>query len=160
MNDLNPPLDDIDLRILDALQKDASLSTADLAEIVGLSQSPCWRRLNRLKEAGFIEGQITRLNASKLGFNTTFFAHVKLSAHGRANLTEFGDAIRRLPEVMECYATLGSFDFLLKIVMRDVSAYEQFVYGRLSALPTVQEINSTIALSTIKATSALPLRVR
>src|SRR5689334_586230 len=110
MNESDPELDEIDLRILDALQKDASLSTAGLADLVGLSQSPCWRRLSRLKEAGYIEERVTRLNAEKLGFTTTFFAHVKLSAHGRANLTEFGEAIRRFPEVMECYAILGAFD--------------------------------------------------
>jgi Lrp/AsnC family transcriptional regulator len=160
VNDLNPTIDDIDLRILDALQRDASLSTAELADIVGLSQSPCWRRLTRLKEAGYIKAQITLLDADKLGFGTTFFAHVKLSAHGKANLTEFGDAVRRMPEVQECYATLGSFDFLLKIITRDIHAYEQFVYSRLSALPSVREINSTIALSVIKATNALPLRSR
>jgi Lrp/AsnC family transcriptional regulator len=156
----NSDLDDLDLRILDALQKDASLSTADLADVVGLSQSPCWRRLARLKEAGYLQDQVTRLNAEKLGFTSIFFAHVKLTAHGRANLTEFADAIRRMPEVMECYAILGPFDFLLRIVTRDVQAYEQFVYGRLSTLPTVQEINSTLALSVIKATTALPIRVR
>jgi Lrp/AsnC family transcriptional regulator len=153
-------LDDIDLRILDALQRDASLSTADLAELVGLSQSPCWRRLSRLKDAGYIRDQVTLLNAEKLGFTSIFFAHVKLTAHGRTNLTEFADAIRKMPEVLEAYATLGSFDFLLRIVTRDVKAYEEFVYGRLSSVPTVQEINSTLALSVIKATTALPIRAR
>lgn len=160
MNNSNLDLDDVDLRILDALQKDASLSTADLAQVVGLSQSPCWRRLTRLREAGYILEQVTKLNAEKLGFNTTVFAHVKLSAHGRVNLTEFADAIRRFPEVVECFAIMGAFDFLLRIITRDVKAYEQFVFGRLSTLPTVQEINSTIALSEIKSTTALPLRAR
>ena len=160
MNKNEPVLDDIDLRILDALQKDASLSTADLADVVGMSQSPCWRRLTRLKEAGYIKEQITRLDAEKLGFNTLVFAHVKLSAHGRANLTEFADAIRRFPEVVECYAIMGAFDFLLRIVARDIKAYEQFVFGRLSTLPTVQEINSTVALSEVKSTTALPIRAR
>jgi Lrp/AsnC family transcriptional regulator len=156
----NPGLDDLDIRILDALQKDASLSTSDLAEVVGLSQSPCWRRLARLKEAGYIRAQVSLLDSEKLGFNTIVFASVRLSAHGRANLTEFADAIRRFPEVVECYAIMGSFDFLLRIVSRDVRAYEQFVFGRLSTLPTVQEINSTMTLSEIKSTTALPLRAR
>jgi Lrp/AsnC family transcriptional regulator len=155
-----PEIDDLDLKILDALQRDASLSTAELAELVGMSQSPCWRRLARLKQAGYIRSQVTLLNAEKLGFNTMVFASVRLSAHGRANLTEFSDSIRRLPEVVECYAIMGSFDFLLRIVTRDVKAYEQFVFGRLSTLPTVQEINSTIALSEIKSTTALPIRGR
>jgi Lrp/AsnC family transcriptional regulator len=156
----NPNLDDIDLRILDALQKDSSLSTSDLAELVGLSQSPCWRRLSRLKEAGYIRAQVTLLNAQKLGLDTMVFASVRLSAHGRANLTEFSEAIRRFPEVVECHAIMGTFDFLLRIVTRDIRAYEQFLFSRLSTLSTVQEINSTMALSEIKFTTALPLRAR
>jgi Lrp/AsnC family transcriptional regulator len=160
MDNSNPPLDDLDLRILEALQKDSSLSTTDLAELVGLSQSPCWRRLARLKAAGYIRAQVTLLNAELLGLNTVVFASVRLSAHGRANLTEFSDAIRRFPEVVECHAIMGSFDFLLRIVTPNVRAYEQFVFGRLSTLPTVQEINSTMALSEIKSTTALPLRTR
>jgi Lrp/AsnC family transcriptional regulator len=155
-----PELDDIDLRILDALQGDASLSTSELADQVGLSQSPCWRRLARLKEAGFIRDQVTRLDRRKLGFNTLVFAHVKLSAHGRVNLEEFTEAILHFPEVIECHALMGSFDFLLRIVTRDVEAYEQFVFGKLSRLPSVQEINSTTALSEIKSTTALPIRTR
>lgn len=153
-------LDDIDLRILDALQGDASLSTNDLAEQVGLSQSPCWRRLTRLKEAGYIRDQVTRLDRRKLGFDSLVFAHVKLSAHGRANLEQFAEAIRRFPEVVECHAIMGPFDFLLRIVTRDIDAYEQFVFGKLSRLPEVQEINSTTALSEIKSTTALPIRTR
>jgi Lrp/AsnC family transcriptional regulator len=153
-------LDEIDLKILDTLQNDATLSTSDLAEAVGLSQSPCWRRLTRLKQAGYIRGQVTRLDAEKLGFSNLVFAHVRLSAHGRANLTEFSDAIRKMPEVIECHAIMGSFDFLLRIVTRDIKAYEQFVFGKLSVLSSVQEINSTIALSEIKSSTALPLRLR
>ena len=154
-------LDEIDLRILDALQGDASLSTNDLAAQVGLSQSPCWRRLTRLKEGGYIRDQVTRLDRRKLGFNTLVFAHVKLSAHGRVNLEEFADAIRQFPEVVECHAIMGSFDFLLRIITRDIDAYEQFVFGKLCrALPSVQEINSTTALSEIKSTTALPIRTR
>lgn len=152
--------DETDLRILDALQRDATLATADLAEIVGLSQSPCWRRLNRLRKAGYIREQVARLNAELLGFTTLVFAHVRLSAHGRANLTEFAEAISRMPEVVECYAILGAFDFLLRIITRDIKAYELFVFTKLSVLPSVQEINSTIALSEIKSTTALPIRSR
>ena len=160
MDSSNPRLDDTDLRILDALQKDSSLSTSDLAELVGLSQSPCWRRLSRLKEAGYIRGQVTLLNAEKLGLGTMVFASVRLSAHGRGNLTEFSEAIRRFPEVVECHAIMGTFDFLLRIITRDIRTYEQFLFSRLSTLATVQEINSTMALSEIKFTTALPLRSR
>jgi Lrp/AsnC family transcriptional regulator len=153
-------LDAFDVKILDALQSDATLSTAELAERVGLSQSPCWRRLTRLKKRGYILGQVTRLDRRKLGFYTLVLAHVKLSAHGRANLEEFSEQIARLPEVVECYAIMGAFDFFLKIVTRDIDAYEKFVFGVLSKLPALQEINSTIVLSEVKSTTALPLRLR
>lgn len=153
-------LDDIDLKILDALQRDASLSTAELAEVVGLSQSPCWRRLSQLKEAGYIRDQVALLNAEKLGFDIVVFANVRLSAHGRLHVDEFSHAIRQYPEVVECYTLMGASDFLLKIVTRDVKSYEQFVLNTLCTLPSVQEIQSTVALSEVKSTTALPIRER
>lgn len=153
-------IDDIDIRILDALQKDATLSTSELADRVGLSQSPCWRRLTRLREAGYIRAQVTLLDAEILGFGTLVFAQVRLSAHGRTNLDEFSKAILNFPEVIECHAVMGSFDFLLRIVTRDMKAYERFVFGKLSALSGVQEITSFAALSEIKSTTALPIRAR
>ena len=159
MNDAHV-LDGLDLKILDTLQRNPPLSSADLAQLVGLSQSPCWRRVTRLREAGYIVDQVTRLNAEKLGFNLVIFAQVRLSAHGRSNLTEFIDAIGRLPEVVECYTTMGPFDFLLRIVSRDVKAYQYFVYGQLSTLPAVQEIHSTMTMGATKATTVIPIRQR
>jgi len=153
-------LDDVDIRILDVVQRNPPMSTAELAERVGLSQSPCWRRLTRLKEAGYILDQVTRLNPEKLGFHTTVFAQVKLSAHGRTNLNEFIDAVTRLPEVLECHPTMGTFDFILRIVTRDVEDYRQLAFARLLTLPTVQEINSTMSLGAEKVTTALPIRSR
>jgi Lrp/AsnC family transcriptional regulator len=151
-------LDAVDLRILDVLQHDATLSSTELADRVGLSQSPCWRRLTRLKEAGFLKAQVTLLDPEKMGFDTLVFAQVKLSAHGRANLDQFSEAIRRMPEVVECHSMTGSFDFILRIVARDTKSYERFVFSKLSILPFVQEIQSAIALSTVKFTTALPVR--
>lgn len=153
-------LDDVDLRILDVIQKSPPISTAELAERVGLSQSPCWRRLARLREQGYILDQVTRLNPEKLGFRTMVFASIKLSAHGRNNLNEFTDAVARLPEVVECYSTMGPFDFILRIITRDVEDYRQFVWTRLATLPTVHEINSTMTLGAEKATTHLPIRSR
>lgn len=153
-------LDDLDLKILDVVQRNPPMSTAELAEHVGLSQSPCWRRLGRLKDEGYILDQVTRLNPEKLGFGMTIFASVKLSIHGRNNLKEFTDTVARLPEVVECLSLLGPFDFLLRIVTRDIEDYRKFVYGRLSTLPGVQEINSTMVLGVEKATTALPIRAR
>lgn len=104
-------LDAYDRRILELLQEDASLSSAQIAERVGLSQSPCWRRIQRLKEEGVIRGQVTLLDRKKVGLNTQIFAEVKLNAHGRSNFTEFTEAIRGFPEVLECYVLMGAVDF-------------------------------------------------
>jgi Lrp/AsnC family transcriptional regulator len=153
-------LDEADLRILDVIQRNPPMSTMELAERVGLSQSPCWRRLTRLKEAGYIRDQVTLLSPEMLGYHTTVFASVKLSAHGRANLNEFVEVVNRTPEVLECYPTMGPFDFLLKIVVREVEDYRQLIYSRLLNLPTVQEINSTMTMGAEKATTALPIRNR
>ena len=100
-------LDAYDRRILALLQEDASLSSAQIAERVGLSQSPCWRRIQRLKEEGVIRGQVTLLDRKKIGLNTQIFAEVKLNAHGRSNLTEFAEAMRDFPEVLECLLITG-----------------------------------------------------
>lgn len=153
-------LDRLDRRILALLQQDASLSAAEIAERVGLSQSPCWRRIQRLREAGFIRAQVALLDRRKLGLNAQIFAQVRLSAHGRAHLDEFTAAIREIPQVLECYVMMGETDFFLRIVAADIEAYERFFFDTLSKLPGVQEIKSTIALSEIKHTTALPLDER
>ncbi len=150
-------LDKADRAILRELQRDASLSAADVGEKVGLSQSPCWRRIQRMREKGVIQGQVALVDRKRVGFNTMVFATVKLSAHGRSKLADFAEAIQRFPEVLECYVLMGSMDFMLKIVTQDVEAYEHFFFEDLSQLPGVHEINSTIAMSQIKHTTALPL---
>jgi Lrp/AsnC family transcriptional regulator len=150
-------LDAYDRRILELLQEDASLSSAQIAERVGLSQSPCWRRIQRLKEEGVIRGQVTLLDRKKIGLNTQIFAEVKLNAHGRSNFTEFTEAIRGFPEVLECYVLMGAVDFLLRIVTSDIEAYERFFFEKLSNVPGIQEVNSIVALSEIKSTTSLPL---
>jgi Lrp/AsnC family transcriptional regulator len=152
-----PDLDRFDRRILAELQADASLSTAELAERVGLSTSPCWRRVQRLTEEGVIRRRVALLDREKLGLKAQIFAQVKLNSHGRAHLEEFSAAIRDYPEVLECYVLMGSVDFLLKIVVEDVHAYERFFFDKLSRVPGVQEINSIVALTEFKATTALPV---
>ncbi|MGH6651032.1 MAG: Lrp/AsnC family transcriptional regulator [Sphingopyxis sp.] len=153
MTDLDP----FEKKILHELQQDASLTTAELAERVGLSATPCWRRINRLEQDGYIRARVALVDRRKVGLNAHIFAQVKLNAHGRANLDEFGAAIRDFPEVLDCFVLMGSTDFMLRIVAKDIDAYEKFFFDRLSKLPGVQEINSTVALSEIKSTSALPI---
>jgi len=150
-------LDSFDRRILQALQHDGSLSTNDLAERVGLSQSPCWRRLQRLRQEGYIKGQVVLLDRAKVGLNVQIFALVKLSAHGRANVAQFTEAVRSYPEVLECHITLGAMDCLLRIVATSMEAYKTFFFDKLSTLPGVQEVNSVVSLSEIKSTTELPL---
>ena len=150
-------LDAYDRKILALLQEDASLSSAQIADQVGLSQSPCWRRIQRLKDEGVIRRQVTLLDRKKIGLNTQIFAEVKLNAHGRSNFTEFTEAIRSFPEVLECYVLMGSVDFLLRIVTPDIEAYERFFFEKLSLVPGIQEVNSTVALSEIKSTTSLPI---
>lgn len=151
------PLDRYEKRILALLQEDASLSTAAIGEKVGLSSSPCWRRIDRLEREGFIRRKVALVDRRKIGLNAQIFAQIKLNAHGRANLDEFAAAIRGFPEVLECYVLMGSVDFLIRVVATDIEAYERFFFDRLSQLPGVQEVNSTVALSEIKATTALPI---
>ena len=139
------------------LQQDASLSTAAVAEAVGLSTSPCWRRIDRLEREGIIKRRVALVDRAKVGLKAQVFAQVKLNAHGRANLDEFSAAIRDVPEVLECHVLMGSVDFMLRIVAADIESYERLFFERLSQLPGVQEINSTVALSEIKHTTALPV---
>src|SRR3569833_1699895 len=117
-----------DRKILAALQEDASRSTAEVAELAGVSQSVCWRRIQFLKDEGYIRRQVALLDRKKLGLNAQIFAHIKLSAHGRANLSEFAETIRAFPQVLECYVLMGPVDFLLRVVTEDIEAYENFFF--------------------------------
>lgn len=150
-------LDRFEKKILRLLQEDGSLSNAAIAEKVGLSASPCWRRIDRLEKEGFIKRRVALVDRKRVGLNAQVFAQVKLNAHGRANLDEFSEAIRAFPEVLECYVLMGPVDFLLRVVAPDIEAYERFFFDRLSQLSGVQEVNSTIALSEIKSTTCLPI---
>ena len=154
---MSEELDSYERKILKVLQEDAGLSTAAVAEAVGLSPSPCWRRIDRLEREGFIKRRVALVERKKIGLNAQIFAQVKLNAHGRAHLDEFAAAIREFPEVLECHVLMGTVDFLLRNVAADIDAYERFFYEKLSRLPGIQEINSTVALSEIKATTALPV---
>jgi Lrp/AsnC family transcriptional regulator len=152
-----PDLDRFDRKILAVLQEDASLSSSEIAQRVGLSQSPCWRRVQRLKEGGYIRAQVALLDRKKVNLNAQVFAQVKLNSHGRQHLEEFSEAIRKFDEVLECYVLMGQVDFMLRIVAADIDAYERFFFEKLSRVPGIQEVNSVVALSEIKATTALPL---
>ncbi|WP_114392319.1 Lrp/AsnC family transcriptional regulator [Oleisolibacter albus] len=154
---MQKPLDGIDWHILAELQKDGAATAAEVADKVGLSQSPCWRRIQRLEEDGVIKRRVALLDRKALGLNVLIFSHVKLEAHSGDTLDDFREAIRRIPEVQECFVLMGQVDFLLRIVTRDIEAYEKLFFERLSKLPGVREINSMIAVSAVKETTELPL---
>lgn len=128
-----------------------------IGERIGASQATVWRRVQQMREEGLIPPQVVRLDRHKAGFNSMIFAHVKLSSHGRPHLAEFSEAIQSFPEVQECYVLMGRIDFLLRVVTPDVEAYERFFFEKLSRLPGVQEITSSMALAEIKNTSVLPI---
>ena len=150
-------LDEFEKKIIRELQRDATLTTAQIAERVGRSASPCWRRIDRLERDGYIRGRVAVIDRRKVGLRAHIFAQIKLNAHGRANLDEFSEAIRGFPEVLDAFVLMGTTDFMLRIVAADIDAYESFFFERLSKLPGVQEINSTVALSEIKSTNELPI---
>jgi Lrp/AsnC family transcriptional regulator len=150
-------LDPFERKILRELQRDGTLTMAELAAKVGLSASPCWRRVDRLEREGVIRGRVALVDRRKVGLNAHIFAQVRLNAHGRANLDEFSDAIRGFPEVLDAYVLMGRTDFMLRIVAKDIDAYERFFFEKLIKLPGIQEITSTVALSEIKSTPELPV---
>lgn len=150
-------LDATDVAILDLLQRDAALSTATIADKVNLSQSPCWRRISRLEEHGLIRGRVALLDRQRLGMDVVVFATVNLTATGRQNLLHFETDIVRYPEVIECYTMTGIWDYMLKIVTRDVRHYERFVRETLSASPDIRELHSHMAVTEIKNSTILPL---
>lgn len=150
-------LDEFERKILAILQIDSSRSNADIAAEIGLSEAPCWRRVQRLKKEGYIRAEVSLLDRRKIGLNAQIFAQIKLTAHGRSNLAEFSEVIRSFPEVLDCFVLMGPVDFMLRIVAKDIESYERFFFDKLSQVPGVQEINSMVALSEIKSTTALPL---
>jgi DNA-binding Lrp family transcriptional regulator len=156
---LTEELDPIDLKILDLLQRDASLSIADVAERVGLSSSPCWRRIERLKKTGIITGQVTLLDHEKLGLGFEVFANVKLTLPSRENLEKFEAAVMRWPEVVDCCTVTGSADYQLRVVTRDMHAYDDFLRDKMLALGLVSDVQSRILMRVAKRTTAAPLGI-
>jgi Lrp/AsnC family transcriptional regulator len=124
---------------------------------VGLSASPCWRRIQRLERDGVIRRRVALLDPAQLGLGVVVFASVKLSAHGRQALPEFEEAVKQYPEVMECYTVSGGVDFMLRVVTKDVHSYELFLRNHLTQLPAVAEVHSRIAITQVKYTTAVPL---
>ncbi|HEX9389972.1 MAG TPA: Lrp/AsnC family transcriptional regulator [Usitatibacteraceae bacterium] len=151
-------LDRIDREILVALQVDGSLSMAHLSDRVGLSATPCWKRVKRLEEEGYIERRVAIVNQRKVGLPVTVFVSVRTGQHDEKWLTEFAEAVMALPEVLEFYRMSGEVDYLLKVVTTDIDGYDQF-YKRLIAAARLSDVSSAFAMQQIKLTTALPLEL-
>jgi len=153
----NDDLDAIDRRILAALQADGRLSNVDLAEKIGLSPSPCLRRVNRLEREGYVEGYRAMLGRRRIGLGLTVFVGVKIDGHADDRATTFEQEVVACPEVVSCHMVAGDADYLLEVTVSDLDAYQRFLVGKLLNLPLVREVKSTIAIQTLKASGALPL---
>ena len=148
--------DETDRRILACLQEDAAQPVADVARRVGLSSTPCWRRIQKLDEAGVIRGRVALLDSAKLNVGVTVFVSVKTTQHNAAWLERFAEAVTEFPEVMELYRMSGEVDYLLRVVVPDVAAYDRF-YKRLIDQTTLADVSSSFAMEQIKYTTSLPL---
>jgi len=150
-------LDNTDRKILALLQRNNNLSASEIAEKVGLSQSPCWRRINRMQEEGIISSGVALLNRKVLGLNVVVFVNVKLSMHGWNMLNEFEEAIVSFPEVLECWTISGGMDFTLRVVTKDIDSYEHFLRRKLLQLTHIKEAQSHFTMTEVKNTTELPL---
>ena len=149
-------MDDMDRRILKILQLDSSLAASDVARRVGLSASPCWKRINRLQSEGIIKRRTAVLDAERLGFGLTVFVSIKTGEHSSGWLKDFADKITAMPEVMEFHRMAGEVDYMLKVVVRDMQSFDQF-YKRLIDMTALSDVTSRFSMETIKETTALPI---
>ena len=148
-----------DLRLLSELQKDATRGQSELAEIVGMSRTSCWRRIRDFEEAGLIERQVALLNPKMVGFTIEVLLLVAMTAHSDENRESFERQVSVLPEVMECFSVSGDRDYLLQVVARDMESYNEFLNTEILRHPAVQSASSTFVLRRVKYSTALPLGV-
>ena len=149
-------MDSIDRKILACLQRDGAISMNDLAERVGLSSTPCWRRVKALEEKGVIRSRVALLDPEKIGLGTTVFVAVRTAQHNAEWLERFAKAVPTLPEVVEIYRMSGEVDYMLKVVVPDIPAFDRF-YKRLIASVDMTDVSSSFAMEEIMNTSELPL---
>lgn len=150
-------LDRTDKRILRELQRDARLSTTELAERVSLTPSPCWRRLKALESEGYIRGYYTDINPRKLGYGITAFVSILLESHSRELGIAFERAVLEIPEILSCHNVSGHFDFVLIVIGKDLESFGNFARDRIRCLPGVKEMNSSLSLKEVKYSREIPL---
>ncbi|WP_186396238.1 Lrp/AsnC family transcriptional regulator [Stappia sp. TSB10GB4] len=151
-------LDPSDIRVLQILQRDASLSIAEVAREAGMSQTPCWRRIKKLKETGVIRQVVAVVDREAVGLGFVAYAFVKLAVPSRENMETFDKLLQRWPEVVICERITGAVDYLIKVVASDIKAYDDFLRLKLLDNTLVSDVQSRIVVSTVKHTVALPIR--
>lgn len=149
--------DETDLKILRILQSEPDININDIGEKVGLSHTPCWRRIRKMQESGLLKGRTWQVDGEKAGLDVVIFVYVRLSIHSAEGLEAFEAATQNIPEILQCYTMSGEFDYLLRVVVPSVRDYERTVKGKLLKLPNVGMMNSHFALNEIKNTSRLPI---
>lgn len=152
-------MDKIDYKILSELQRNGRLSSQALAERVGLSTSPCWRRVRRMEKAGVIKSAVAILDADSVGLHVTAFAQVSLEDHHPDSVAAFDRVVTARPEILECHAMSGQHDYLLKVICESIGAYDKLLSEHILPIPAVQTVNTSFVLRTRKSTTALPLAV-
>ncbi len=150
-------LDRYDRLILEALQKDGRISNVHLADLVNLSESACLRRVRSLEESGLIERYAALLSQRKVGLSGNVFVHIGLHREEESELAAFEDAVKSIPEVMECYLMTGEFDYLLRVVVSDMADFERLHRDFLTRLPGVARVNSSVTIRTVQKKTELPL---
>ena len=156
---MSQEIDGVDARILDIIQRDAALSVAEIAERVGLSSSPCWRRIKRMEEAGLINGRVTLINNQALGLNFEVIANVKLALPSRENLEAFERLVQGWDEVTQCMTVTGAVDYIIHVVTTDMHNYDNFLRDKLLGSALVSDVQSRIIMRVAKRTTALPLNL-
>lgn len=151
-------LSNIDRNILELVQRNADMSTSEIAESVGLSQSPCWRRLQRLKDEGYIRRQVALVDREKMGESFFIYASLKMETLSEQQRAEFVRKIETIPEIMECYTLFGEMDVMVKVYAFSMNWFQNFVFNVLLKLPGVKDIQSTVTISELKYTTAIPVR--
>lgn len=150
-------MDNTDRQLLDALQKDARQTVAELAQRVSLSPSPCWRRVRQLEESGVIEGYHARLSRQKLGYGVTGFVHLQMSNHLPEVMAAFEREVVALPEVVACHNLSGHYDYLIEAIAVDLESFSQLVRVKIRSLPGVKEISTSFSLKEVKPAGTLPV---
>ena len=150
-------LDNFDKQLLSTLQKDGRISNVELAETANLSESACLRRVRALEEKGFIDRFVALLDQKRVGLTDTVFVHIVLKREEKSELLAFEEAVKEIPEILECYLMTGEFDYLLHIVVANMADFERLHNDSLTQLPGVSRVNSSFAIRTVQKTTQLPL---